>query len=248
MAERFYVEAVLAPGEVALDGPEAHHLASVCRLRAGDAVVLFNGDGLEYPATVVEVAKRRVSLRIERIDRPARELPHRLVAAAPLPKGDRGQVLIEKLTELGATDFVPLQTSRSVIQPREAKLDKLQRYAIEASKQCGRNRLLRVHPLMSWADLLGENALPRRRVLAHPGGAALPTEASEPGDLLLAVGPEGGLTDEEVDAARTAGWQVVGLGPRILRIETALLALVVVVGQVLCAPGTLVLNESPDLS
>jgi len=233
VAERFYTDAVLGPGDVVLDGPEAHHLAAVRRLRPGDAVVLFNGDGLEYPARVVAVAKRSVALTVEAVASPARELPCRLVAAAPLPKGDRAQVLVEKLTELGATDFVPLRTQRSVVEPRDAKLDKLQRYAVEASKQCGRNRLLRVGPLTAWSDFLADAALPRRRVVAHVGGTPLSAEKhpGPPEELLLAVGPEGGLTDDEVTAARQAGFEVVGLGPRVLRVETALIALVVWLGR-----------------
>src|SRR5256885_12162754 len=102
MAERFYVSSPLAPGAVELDGPEAHHLAVVCRVRPGDAVCLFNGDGREYPASVVEAGKRRVSLEVTAAEAPARELGFRLEVAAPLPKGDRAQFLLEKLTELGA--------------------------------------------------------------------------------------------------------------------------------------------------
>jgi 16S rRNA (uracil1498-N3)-methyltransferase len=238
MAERFYLDAVLGPGDVVLDGPEAHHLAVVCRLRPGDAVVLFNGDGREYPARVVTAGKKQAVLHVEATLHPARELPCRLVAAAPLPRGDRSQVLLEKLTELGASDFIPLRTRRSVVEPREAKLDKLQRHVIEASKQCGRNRLLRVHPLTAWEDLLRDDRLPRRRVAAHPGGDVLsPQRLLGPAEeLLLAVGPEGGLADDEVALARAAGWEVVGLGPRILRVETALIALVVWLGRSLSAP------------
>lgn len=247
MAERFYTDAVLGPGEVLLDGPEAHHLAVVCRVRPGDAVVLFNGDGLEYPARVEMAGKRQVVLQVLGCERPARELPHRLVTAAPIPRGDRGQMLIEKLTELGATDFIPLRTQRSVIEPRESRLDKLQRYAIEACKQCGRNRLLRVHPLVAWEDLLVADGWPHLRRLAHVGGlTVMPENLGPPCEQLLAVGPEGGFTEEEVAQAQAAGWEVVGLGPRILRVETALLALVVWLGQSLCAPATLVLApETP---
>ncbi len=248
MAERFHVDAVLGPGEVLLDGPEAHHLAAVCRLRPGDAVVLFNDDGREYPATITHVGKKQIVLHVERCDQPARELPHRLIAAAPLPKGDRGQVLIEKLTELGVTDYIPLQTQRSIVEPRAGKLDRLHRHVIEASKQCGRNRLLRIQPLVPW-NLLADSQFPGRRILAHPGGTPLsPERLLEPaGPLLLAVGPEGGLTDDEVGRARSSGWEVVSLGPRILRVETALLALVVWMGRSLTAPATLVLDpeEAP---
>jgi 16S rRNA (uracil1498-N3)-methyltransferase len=228
MAERFYVNQPLALGAVELDGAEAHHLAAVCRLRPGDAVCLFNGDGHEYLAIITRVERRRVLLEVRGIETPKRELGFRLEVAAPLPKGDRAQFLIEKLTELGATAFVPLKTARSVINPSEAKLEKLERYVIEASKQCGRNVLLAVEPLASWQDYCRRDSLPPRKVLADPWGGAL---ASAGLATVVAVGPEGGFTAEEVEAGRAAGWQVVTLGPRILRIETAALALAILVGR-----------------
>src|SRR5947208_3239323 len=111
MSERFYINCPLQIGSVTLEGAEAHHLAAVCRLRAGDAVCLFNGDGHEYPARV-ESIQRRALVEIEVLDRatPDRELPFHLEVAAPLPKGDRAQFLVEKLTELGVKTFVPLIT------------------------------------------------------------------------------------------------------------------------------------------
>jgi 16S rRNA (uracil1498-N3)-methyltransferase len=229
MSERYYVDTPLGPGRVELDGPEAHHLASVCRARPGDVVRLFNGDGREYLARVVSAERRRVTLAITEVTAPQRELPFPLEVAAPLPKGDRAQFLVEKLTELGVTSFVPLSTRRSVVHPREAKLEKLQRYVIEASKQCGRNVLLEVKPLESWGSYARRTDLPALRVLAHPGGAA--REALTPGvAMTLAVGPEGGFTDEEVELARSVGWRLIDLGPRILRVETAALVLATWVG------------------
>jgi 16S rRNA (uracil1498-N3)-methyltransferase len=230
MADRFYVNCPLAPGLATVLGPEAHHLATVCRVRAGDQVCLFNGDGREYPARVLTVARRSVTLEVSGPAAPPRELPFAVEVAAPLPKGDRAQFLLEKLTELGVTSFVPLQTRRSVVHPREAKLDKLQRYVIEASKQCGRNVLLQVRPLVGWETYCRRDGLPAWRVLAHPQGAAEPRRPGDPeemdrADRAFAVGPEGGFTLEEVDAARDAGWQVITLGPRILRVETAALVL-----------------------
>ncbi len=231
MADRFYVNCPLAPGPVTVEGPEAHHLAVVCRLRRGDAVCLFNGDGREYPAEVREVGKRAVVLEVRTVESPRREAPVRLEVAAPLPKGDRAQFLIEKLTELGAAAFTPLHTARSVVHPRETKLDKLQRYVIEASKQCGRNVLMDIGPLTEWADFHRREDLPGRKVLAHPGGRPWAPAAlwhglqTMPQHAVAAVGPEGGFTDDEVDQARAAGWAVVDLGPRILRVETAAIML-----------------------
>jgi 16S rRNA (uracil1498-N3)-methyltransferase len=228
MAERFYINSGLAPGPVVLTGPEAHHLAVVCRLRPGARVCLFNGDGREYPAEVSDVSRRAVTLEVLGAEAPRRELPFRLLVAAPLPKGDRATFLVEKLTELGASDFVPLSTARSVVEPREAKIDRLQRHAVEASKQCGRNVLMRVGALCEWSIFCRGADLPGRRFLAHPGGEPVP--AAELQDVALAVGPEGGLTEEEVALARGAGWRALDLGPRILRVETAALALAVLFG------------------
>ncbi|HTU20844.1 MAG TPA: RsmE family RNA methyltransferase [Gemmataceae bacterium] len=232
MAERFYVNSELRPGPVLLQGVEAHHLAVVCRLRAGDAVCLFNGDGHQYPARIDEVHRREVSLQVLAVESPERELPYRLEIAAPLPRGDRAQLLIEKLTELGVTSFTPLQTARSVVHPRETKLDKLQRYVIEASKQCGRNVLLEVRPMVDWPAFCLAAELPARRVLGHPGGDWMrrDAETSPRCETVAAVGPEGGFTKEEVAAARASGWRLLDLGPRILRVETAAIALAILFG------------------
>ncbi len=234
MSERFYVEADLeAGGLFEITGPEAHHLAAVCRLRPGDSLVLFNGRGTEYPARITQVGKKSIRGEVLAVERPDREVGHRLEVAAPLPKGDRADFLIEKLTELGATSFTPLQTSRSVVHPRESKLDRLQRHVIEASKQCGRNVLLRVGELTPWSDFCRLPTLPGRRLLAHFGGAALSSVlmGQAGGDVVLAVGPEGGFTPEEVGQGQEAGWQVVSLGPRVLRVETAAVVLAAMVGM-----------------
>jgi 16S rRNA (uracil1498-N3)-methyltransferase len=226
MADRFYVNSQLGPGAILVQDAEAHHLAVVCRVRPDDRVTLFNGDGREYPGRVVEVKRREVLIEIEQVLTPARELPFPLEVAAPLPKGDRAQFLVEKLTELGVTAYHPLQTARSVVHPGEGKREKLHRHVIEASKQCGRNVLMQIEPPVSWA-ILCERKQPALRVLAHPGGDS-PGEAldaSVADGILLAVGPEGGFTDEEVARATGGGWRCVGLGPRILRIETAALVL-----------------------
>ncbi len=224
MAERFYVNLALALGPVDLRGPEAHHLAQVRRLRPGELVSLFNGDGREYQAEIREISKRAVQLEVLSQESPARELPHELTIACPLPKGDRGQFLIEKLTELGVTRYIPLRTQRSVVHPGETRLEKLQRYVIEASKQCGRNVLMRIEPTADWATFGQQIAAPVRKFQAHPGGEPLPPNPV-PADTLLAIGPEGGFTPEEVQFGRHHAWQALALGPRLLRIETAALAL-----------------------
>jgi 16S rRNA (uracil1498-N3)-methyltransferase len=226
MSERFYVNLPLAPGPFLLDGPEAHHLATVCRLRPGSEVCLFNGDGHEYPARITQVARRAITLEIIGESRPQRELPFSLEVAAPLPKGDRSQFLVEKLTELGVATFVPLICERSAGHPREAKGEKLERYVVEASKQCGRNVLMRIADAVAWEDHVSNGDAGEVRILAHPYQAGeLAEVAKDAARVRIAVGPEGGFTDDEVTAAIARGWQAVALGPRILRVETAAIVL-----------------------
>jgi 16S rRNA (uracil1498-N3)-methyltransferase len=220
MADRFHVTSEITPGYLTLSGPEAHHL-TVSRVRVGESITLFRGDGWEYPARVAELSRRDVTLEVGPGQAIDRESPHRVIALVALPKGDRAQFLVEKLTELGVAELHLLQTARTVVHPGEAKVEKLHRYVIEASKQCGRNRLLNIRPPRPWAEVLVDPALPTARWIAHPGGAG----ASPTGDFAYAIGPEGGFTEAEVTAAVDVGWQRISLGPRILRIETAALAI-----------------------
>jgi 16S rRNA (uracil1498-N3)-methyltransferase len=225
VSDRFFRDDLLRPGPVYLEGPEAHHLAAVRRFVVGDIVALFNGDGHEYPALIVEINKKSVSLEITGVVSPQRELGFALHIAAALPKGDRGDFLIEKLTELGVTDFTPLITERSVVRANDARAEKLRRAVIEASKQCGRNVLMRVHPVARWFDWCVKQT--GRRFLAHPSGGQ---SAAKPGEAIVAVGPEGGFTEQEVQVAVDAGWKSLLLGPRVLRVETAAVVVATLLG------------------
>src|SRR5262249_26008956 len=140
-----------------------------------------------------------------------RELERTLDVACPLPKGDRTQFLIEKLTELGVTAFTPLLCERSVIHPKESTLEKLKRYVIEASKQCGRNCLMRIEPAISWTEfaaprsvgLTRDVSVEETRLFAHPG---IEEETRLHGlAFRCVVGPEGGFTSNEVDLAHQHG-------------------------------------------
>lgn len=221
MSDRFYTGDPLAPGEYVLAGPEAHHLAAVRRFGPGDRVVLFNGDGHDYPAEVASVGKRSVALNVLAAVPADRELPFPLWVASALPKGDRADFLIEKLTELGVTRFTPLVTTRSIVVPKPGVAEKFARAVIEASKQCGRNRLMAVEPPRTWAEFVRRDDLPANRFVLNPDGERFSSPA---GGVAVAVGPEGGFTDEELAAAAAAGWKRAALGPRVLRVETAAIA------------------------
>jgi 16S rRNA (uracil1498-N3)-methyltransferase len=233
MSERFYSPHPITAGCMMLDGPEAHHLLHVMRASVGDEVTLFDGSGAEFKATVQTLRRTDAELRIVERREIDRELPFDLVVGVALPKGDRQKWLVEKLTELGVTTLVPLVTERSVAQPAAGALDRLRRSIIEAAKQCGRNRLMKIAEPQSWNEWivgrLGSSVSEppaNRRLVAHPVGLPLSEiDHSQSLPTHLVIGPEGGLTDSEVGAATAADWQCVSLGPRILRVETAAIVL-----------------------
>jgi 16S rRNA (uracil1498-N3)-methyltransferase len=232
MSDRFYSETPIADDRVTLGGPEAHHLLHVMRGSVSDRVTLFDGSGAEFAAEIAKCARAEVELRIVERREVNRELPFELIAGVSLPKGDRQKWLVEKLTELGVTELVPLVTERCVAQPTAGALDRLRRSVIEAAKQCGRNRLMTIADPQEWAMFLSRRSDDRisQRLVAHFGGAPLTDlNTAKAIRTQLAVGPEGGFTDEEAADAVAAGWRIVDLGPRILRVETAAVALAAVV-------------------
>jgi 16S rRNA (uracil1498-N3)-methyltransferase len=220
MSQRFYCDTPIGASHARLAGGEAHHLIHVMRATPGDRVVLFDGSGAEFDAAVASIARSAVELEIlarREVDREAR-IP--LTLAVPLPKGDRARWLIEKSVELGVARIIPLITSRSTAG-KERGSEKLERFVIEASKQCGRNRLMEIALPIRFDELLSLPLPDAVRWIAHPAGEP-PTIVAGP--VCAAIGPEGGFSDEEVQQAQAAGWRLAGLGPRILRVETAALA------------------------
>jgi len=225
--------------DVVLEGPEAHHLIHVMRARAGQRVTLFDGEGCEYEAEIRQIGRADVRLAVHCRSEVDRELSRELVLAVALPKADRHKWLVEKAVELGVARLVPLITHRSVVAAPTKMLHRLGRGVIEASKQCGRNRLMEIAPAQPWHEFVEATRAVPHRWLAHPAGAAPEVAWRAPVDLagatagagaiVLAVGPEGGFTSEEVASATAAGWGAVDLGPRILRVETAAIALVALV-------------------
>ena len=232
MSERFFVTPPIVGDRAALTGDEARHLAAVMRTSVGDEVELFDGSGAEFVGRVVALGKHAVELTIAERRVVSRELPFELTLAVALPKGDRQKWLVEKATELGVTRVVPLMTQRGVAQPVEAALDRLRRTVIESSKQCGRNVLLEIAPARQVDDYF--KAVPQEacRLIADPGGLPFPkVERAQAQPMIIAIGPEGGFAPAELAAAHSAGWQAVSLGKRILRVETAAIAMAAWAGR-----------------
>jgi len=209
------------------------HIRRVLRLKVGDRLVLFDGSSKEYEGTIVEESPSSVVMKVENVSSPARESPLEVILAQSLLKGEKMEYLIQKATELGAKKIIPFFSSRSV--PLLDKSKKLRRYhrweriAIEACKQCGRSAIPRVEPLQHYSDMLAmapSEAL--RLILWEKKGQGL--KEILPGSkarmkVFFVVGPEGGMSDEEVEEADQAGFIPVTLGKRILRSETASLCL-----------------------
>ncbi len=226
MTSRYYVSPPIVDDHATLTGPEAHHLLHVMRSKPGDEVLLFDGSGQEFRARIERLARSTVELAVIAPAAVDRELPFDLTLAVALPKGDRQAWLVEKATELGVTRLVPLRTERSVADPTAGALERLRRGVIEASKQCGRNRLMEISAACAWSQLVGHAAhAATTRLVAHPGGAAIAASAPAAGAVTAAVGPEGGFTDAEIAEAAAHGWRTIDLGPRLLRVETAAVAL-----------------------
>jgi 16S rRNA (uracil1498-N3)-methyltransferase len=231
MSDRYFVEVPIDGPRARIAGSEAHHLAHVMRAKPGALVTLFDGSGAEFAARVENVGRAEVELAVLARNEMDRELPVSITLGVALPKGDRQRWLVEKATELGVARLVPLEAERACDRASDAMIERLRRAVIEASKQCGRNRLMQIHAPESLRDFLAASSPRALRLLAHPGAMPLaraidePTSAGPILDVILAIGPEGGFTADEVEAAGGHGWRVVGFGPTILRVETAALAI-----------------------
>ncbi len=231
MTHRYFVETPITGDRARLSGPEAHHLSGVMRVKVGEEVTLFDDGGAEFLCRVEQLSKHEVQLAVLSRLEINREAARDVTLFCALPRGDRQKRLIEQSVELGVRRFVPLRTKRAVVQPDADVCERLRRGVLEASKQCRRNRLMEVSEACTAPppeELLPAGAL---KLIAHPGSNLSPSAAARAANIspttpiALLVGPEGGFSDEEAAAALAAGWQPVDLGPRILRIETAAVAL-----------------------
>jgi len=225
MSERFFLES--PPKEDLVEFPEAEssHIARVMRLAPGDQVGAFDGRGNEFKIELVDVNKKRVRGRVIHATALSRESSVVVTLAVALPKGERQRWLIEKCVELGVSKLVPLITKRGVAQPVEKAIERLRRAVIEASKQCGRNHLMQVEQGTTLKELLSQLSPEDTNLILHPSGDQTAWQPDATQSVVGLIGPEGGFSEEEVEQATSAGCLSVSFGPRILRVETAALAL-----------------------
>jgi 16S rRNA (uracil1498-N3)-methyltransferase len=235
MIPRFFSRQPLHPGAtVELSHEAAHHAMKVLRLAAGDAVILFDGRGGQWTTTLQPAGKTVRAVLAEFDDREC-EAPLEIHLIQALPASDKMDWIVQKAVELGVTHIQPVASKRSVIrlsgERMERRVEHWRNVAIAACEQCGRNRVPVVGELEDLSRFLGqlvqENAATQLRLIAAPGATIALRDLPRPsGSTLILIGPEGGFEDNELLAAQTAGFKAVGLGPRVLRTETAGLAAV----------------------
>lgn len=223
---RIFIDDSLSPNQrLVLTGEPANHLR-VLRLRPGNPLVLFNGQGGEYPAELLRLERREAEVVLSEHDPREAESPLRVTLVQGVSKGDRMEWTIQKAVELGVTRIVPVFTARSVVQLAGDRLEKKTAHwrgvVQSACEQCGRNRLPSLDAPVSLKEAL-KGPLPGLRCLLDPTGARRPDQLPVPdaAGITLLVGPEGGLTDDEALAARSHDYIPLLLGPRVLRTETA---------------------------
>lgn len=230
-------------GRVVFDREESRHLARVLRLRSGDTVLATDGGGREYTVRLETVGDEATGTVLD-VGATDHESPLRITLVQSVPKGDKMEAIVRASTELGVTRIVPVLTARTIVTLEPGRwrerARRWQRVAREAAKQCHRAVVPPVDPPQPLSDALDRGDADLRLCLwegaAGVGegmgaaqargfgaslGACLPGTLAPGSHVALLIGPEGGLTRDEVEEARARGWVIVGLGPRIMRTETA---------------------------
>ena len=238
MTPRFYVDEPLrADTPMALPAGAARH-AQVLRLQPGDAITLFDGSGAEWDARITQIARSAVNAQIGSRREVERELPLHVTLALGVPANERMDALVEKATELGVAAIQPLMCERSVLrlagERAQKKVAHWQAVAIAACEQSGRARVPRVAPVLplaTWLPNVASAVSSTRWLLSLRDAAGIAVPLGDVAASIIALsGPEGGLTADEEDAARATGFTPISLGPRVLRADTAPLALLAHLG------------------
>ncbi|TGG90318.1 16S rRNA (uracil(1498)-N(3))-methyltransferase [Natronospirillum operosum] len=226
---RFHEAQPLAPGQTVDLSPETVQHIRALRLESGAAVVLFNGDGQDYQGELTLSGKKQATVAIKTEVAVESESPVAVRLGIGMSLGDRMEYAIQKATELGVLSITPLATERSELRLKgeraEKKQARWQQVAISAAEQCARARVPEVAPVQALADWLQTVPLTDLRLVLHHEHATRLQELPPPTAITALIGPEGGLSEQDLARAQAAGFTPVVLGPRVLRTETAPVAL-----------------------
>lgn len=223
---RFYARDI-SGGTVTLDADETRHLRDVLRLRAGDEIAVFDGEGNEFSARVETTAKGGAQVAIlDRIEPSAPESPVSVTLASVVIPGDKYDLIVQKAVELGVVNFVPLASARSEVKLKDLgkKLTRWRRIALDAAKQCGRATLMSIGEPAEVGEFLKRGHEGERIFFAERSGSGLPS-LEQARQLIVVIGPKGGWDDAEIENAKRNDFSIVTLGGRIMRAETAAIAL-----------------------
>jgi 16S rRNA (uracil1498-N3)-methyltransferase len=231
MKTRLFVSGALINGtEIELDGDRARYLGRVLRSRVGDNVIVFNGEGAEWTASVLQISKNTVTLRVDDSQEAGTESPLKIHLVQGISRGERMDLVVQKATELGVKRISPVLTEYGVVKLDGSRADKRQEHwqkiATSACEQSGRVRVPLVDKPMPLKNWLGDK--PRQvdtELILNPGATTtLSSIAAPETKVCVLIGPEGGFSEFEYEDAGIAGFKAVSLGPRVLRTETAAIA------------------------
>lgn len=231
---RFFI----SPEKIAIDvpvitGPDAAHIIQVLRYKAGDIIGLFDGKGGEYEAEILAVSPGQVKVSIIRRRTGRKDPSVHITVAQGYLKEKKMDTVVRQLSEIGAMCWMPFKAKRSVVNLDSKRLaarkQRWEKIAIEAAKQCGRNRVMSIEPANSYTDLLNRSSQCDQRIVFWENAsqslknlvAVSDSSLSAVTQVIILLGPEGGFDLHEVRMAKENGFIIAGLGPRILRAETA---------------------------
>lgn len=224
---RIFQSGSIAIGMLQLDEKASHHLARVLRVSLGENIILFNGEGGEYHAVIRQINKKNIVAEVLKFADRNVESPVKIILAQGLARGEKMDFVIQKAVEMGVSEIVPVITERCNVrldQEREQKrMQHWQAVVISACEQSGRNRLPVMHAPIELEEWMEKTDAEMKFVLS-PHAAEKLHDVKRASSVAVVIGPEGGLSEAEIQAAQRKGFSALNLGPRILRTETAALA------------------------
>ena len=237
---RFFVPRASVKGNtISVSGEEAHHILDVMRLKLSDSVTTFDGTGKEYTGVITKADKRSLVIEVKKVREYKQEPGSHITVIQAIPKRERIEYFIEKATELGVSGIIPVTTARTIPDWSDEKkvshVERWRKLAREASKQCGRLDIPEISKITEFKDLLVKMPKEGLKLIAALDERAVPIKALlrdfKGGSAIIAIGPEGDFTPDEVKMAVDSGFLIVSLGPRVLKSDTAGLFVLSVIGN-----------------
>lgn len=229
----FTAQPLIIGSSIQLEEGAARHLSSALRMSVGQSIILFDGHGGEYSAALTEVKKGKVWVAVNEFSDQDLESPLKIQLAIGISRGERMDWIVQKATELGATEITPLFTERCEVKLSGERLEKKTRHwqqiAISACEQCQRNIVPVINSAATIDQYLADPVIGLKLVLHHRTEKRLTEMTNSNNNIALLVGPEGGLSDREIESAIKHNFAALALGPRVLRTETAPLAAISII-------------------